>query len=148
MQLAFKESTRASVPQILNLMQQFNATYGYLHDARARGKLVTDFVDNPQLGRLWLIEVDGATAGYVVLAFGFSFEYLGRDAFIDELFIGESFRNRGVGGRTLDYIALQARELQIKTLHLEVERSNENARHLYSQKGYTENGRMLLSRAV
>jgi GNAT superfamily N-acetyltransferase len=82
------------------------------------------------------------------MAFGFSFEYGGRDAFIDEWFIRENFRNQGIGGKTLDHIAIQARKLQIKTLHMEVERHNDNARHLYAQKGYAENGRMLLSRAV
>ncbi len=148
MHLGFKAATRESIPEILHLMQQFNALYHYPFDPAERRALLSGFLENLELGRLWLIEADGTSAGYVVLAFGFSFEYHGRDAFIDELFIAENFRDRGIGGKTLDFIALQAKELQIKTLHLEVENTNEKARHLYKQKGYTCKGRMLLSRPV
>ncbi len=144
----FKVATRESIPGILQQMQQFNAIYRDPFDPAERARLLSEFLDTTQMGRLWQIEVDGTSVGYVVLAFGYSFEYHGRDAFIDELFIAENFRGCGLGGQTLDFIALQARELNIKTLHLEVEKSNKEARKLYKKKGYAGKDRMLLSRPV
>jgi len=60
----------------------------------------------------------------VVLAFGFSFEYKGRDAFIDELFLKEAYRKKGIGGQTMRFVEQQAKELGVHAIHLEVEKSN------------------------
>jgi len=36
------------------------------------------------MGRVWLIQYQGQVIGYVILTLGYSLEYGGRDAFIDE----------------------------------------------------------------
>jgi hypothetical protein len=37
-------------------------------------------------------------AGYVILTLGFSVEYRGREAFVDELYVEEKFRRQGLAG--------------------------------------------------
>ena len=59
---------------------------------------------DPGLGRAWLI-LDGAGAvGYVVLCFGYSLEWLGRDAFVDEFYLREEYRGRGWGRKTMEFL--------------------------------------------
>ena len=41
---------------------------------------------DPRLGRLFAIDDDGSVVGYLVLTFGFSLEFGGRNAVVDELF--------------------------------------------------------------
>jgi len=55
------------------------------------------FLREPSFGRAWLICEREIPVGYTVLTFGYSLEYIGRDAFIDEFYPRESHRGRGVG---------------------------------------------------
>jgi hypothetical protein len=42
------------------------------------------------LGQVWVLVRDHQPAGYMVITFGYSLEFGGRDAFIDELFVEPS----------------------------------------------------------
>lgn len=95
-------------------------------------------------GRIWLIRTQQATAGYVALCFGYSIEFRGRDAFIDELFVIEAFRGQGVGGAVLERVKTEAEALGIRALHLEVARDNERARRLYEKGGFRSRTRFHL----
>ena len=80
----------------------------------------------------------------MVLTFIFSFEYKGRIAFIDELYIVNSARGMGIGRRTIDFIKEQAKMLSIKILYLEVEPHNQKAQQLYLSKNFTMHNRKLM----
>ena len=87
-------------------------------------------------GRIWLIRWRGEVAGYVALCFGYSIEFGGRDAFVDELFIVEGARGKGLGGKVLDSMMREAAGLGIVALHLEVGRNNHRARKFYEKHGF------------
>lgn len=95
--------------------------------------------DSP-LGCVWLIhaaeEAGGEAVGYVALCFGYSIEFRGRDAFVDEFFLVESARGQGLGSRVLERVKAEARALGIAALHLEVARDNARARRLYEKWGF------------
>jgi GNAT superfamily N-acetyltransferase len=114
-------------------------------DVRARAAVV-GLLRDPTLGRLWLIVDADQPIGYVALCFGYSLEYCGREAVVDELFIAASHRGRGVGRRAMAYVEAEARALSVNALHLVVERRNTAARELYRQVGYQEHDRDLMTR--
>ena len=87
-------------------------------------------------------------AGYVILTLGFSFEYRGREAFIDELYVEEKFRGRGWGGRAMEFVEERARELGVNAIHLEVDRGNEPALALYRRTGYVDHDRYLMTKWI
>jgi ribosomal protein S18 acetylase RimI-like enzyme len=93
-----------------------------------------------------LIRVNDATAGYLVLTFGFSLEFGGRDALIDELYVRENFRGRGLGRASLVLAAEVCREEGIRALHLEVDRVNTRAQGVYRQAGFRDHDRYLLTK--
>ncbi len=82
--------------------------------------------------------------GYVILTFVFSFEYQGRIAFIDELYLKETARGKGIGAKTLQFIKEQIPKLSLKLLYLEVEHHNENAQKLYLANDFEIHNRKLL----
>lgn len=86
--------------------------------------------------------------GYIVLAFGFSFEYQGHDGFIDECFIKDGYRKKGIGGKAMEIVEAEAATLGIRALHLEVERDNEKGNRLYVKQGYRNNNRLLLTKRL
>jgi GNAT superfamily N-acetyltransferase len=105
-------------------------------------------LEHPELGRVVLMEEDGAALGYFVLALSYSLEYFGRDAFVDELFVCESRRGRGLGARALAHAAELCAELGVKALHLEVDHVNPRARALYERSGFEPHERALMTRLL
>jgi GNAT superfamily N-acetyltransferase len=99
-----------------------------------------------QDGYTFIAEEDQTLVGYVAVALGFSFEYRGREAFVDELLIAESHRGRGLGGEALEVAEEYCREQGVNALHLEVERHREKALELYRRRGFEDHNRYLMTK--
>ena len=61
-------------------------------------RALAGLLGGPEFGQVLLIERAGAPIGYLALTLGYSLEHLGRDAFVDELYIREE--HRGIGSAT------------------------------------------------
>jgi ribosomal protein S18 acetylase RimI-like enzyme len=140
------ESIDDNIEEILSLMESFNAIENYQFDKNQRTKNIKEFIINPDLGRLWLISKSNDVVGYLVLAFGFSFEYSGRDSMIDEFFIEDGYRGQGIGNKVMSLLVEEAEKLKVNAIHLEVENSNERAHKLYIKNGFQGNDRGLLTK--
>lgn len=101
---------------------------------------------DPSVGRVWLIRFGAEIAGYVVLTLCYSVELGGRYAFVDELFVAREFRGRGVGSTALQLVAAEAKAMGVRSLSLEVTRSNATARRLYARNGFVARGHELMTR--
>jgi len=144
----FRVAEASDAELLLDFMREYYAFDGHGYDReKARGALVP-LVENPNFGRAWLI-LDGATpVGYAVLCFGYSLEWLGRDAFVDEIYLREAYRDRGWGKQTMDFLENAARELGIRTLHLGVVPGNQRALHLYEKVGFHKHDSTFLSKWI
>jgi ribosomal protein S18 acetylase RimI-like enzyme len=91
---------------------------------------------NPVFGRIWLIYCDYRAVGYIALCAGYSIEFSGKDAFIDEFYIKPEFRGRGLGTQALELIKIAAKNLDIRAIHLEVARNNPDAHRLYARSDF------------
>ena len=114
-------------------------------DAAVVRPALATLLEDPALGQVWLIAVDGQPVGYLVLTFGYSLEYGGRTALLDEVFVDEAYRGRGLGTRALRFAAEQCGKLGVRTLELEVERHNQDAQRLYRARGFVERDRYVMS---
>jgi ribosomal protein S18 acetylase RimI-like enzyme len=109
---------------------------------------VEQLANDPSLGELWVILKDERVVGYIVITLGFSLEFHGRDAFVDELYIDEPFRGQGLGGFALDFAASQCRQMSVRALHLEVEEGNHVARGLYTKHGFADRKYRLMTKSL
>jgi len=133
---------------LLELMRAYYDFDGHAFDrAKARAALIALLRDG-NLGRAWLILDDAKPVGYVVLCFGYSLEWLGRDAFIDEFYLREEYRGRGWGRKTMGFVEDAARKAGIRTLHLEVVRQNATALEVYRKFGFREHDSRFLSKWI
>ncbi len=131
------------------MVEDFYAIENYRFIAKNLQKnLIVLLNNNDHLGRIWIINSDDRIAGYVALTFGFSFEYNGLDAFVDEFFIKKPFRNKGLEKNTIEFLNQQAKILGVHAIHLEVEIHNEKANRFYLQNGFRGNKRSLLTKMV
>jgi GNAT superfamily N-acetyltransferase len=117
-------------------------------DETRRRAVYEEFTRNRALGQFWLICINREPVGYVVLTLGFSFEYRGRDAFIDELYLRPEHRGKGIGRRTLQFVEHQAQKAGVNALHLEVSRDNRAALQLYLHSGYVNHDRYLMTKKL
>lgn len=140
----FKPLETSLIETIILMMQDFYAIDNYPFDVEVSKKLFVEFISNENLGKAWLVFEENQIVGYVILTFIFSFEYGGKIAFIDELYIKESLRGKGIGSKTIEFIKNQIPKLSLKLLYLEVENHNENAQKLYLANGFITHNRKLL----
>jgi ribosomal protein S18 acetylase RimI-like enzyme len=147
-QATFLPLTLADLDQVLPLMAQL-----YAHDAvawnedRAR-QAINDLIAAPDFGGIWLIQANGATVGYMVLTIGYSLEFHGRYALLDEFFVEEQWRSRGIGTEALGFAEEQCRSHGLKALRLEVVHENVRAMELYRRRGFELHDRYLMTRFV
>jgi ribosomal protein S18 acetylase RimI-like enzyme len=104
------------------------------------------FLALPQFGCVWLFFEDQNPVGYIVLTIGFSFEFHGHDAFIDELFVVEPYRRRGYGRQAVAFLEKKAQELGVNAVHLEVDEGNNAASELYKKCSYESHERFLMTK--
>ncbi len=140
----FKSATMSDVENIALMMQQFYTIDQYPFDVDLARSMLQTFISDPNLGRLWLIYADDELAGYFILTFIFSFEYGGKIAFIDELFILPAFRSRGIGREAVTFLKQLADKLLLKLLYLEVEPHNTTAQKLYIAANFESHHRNLM----
>jgi GNAT superfamily N-acetyltransferase len=143
-----RPATETDLPLLVELMDEFYVESGYQLDVGRGGAALRRLVTEPDLGRLWVVLSDGAAVGYIALCFGFSLEYYGRDAFVDDFFIRPPFRSRGLGDAVLGVVVAECSALGVLALHLEAERTNAAAQVLYRKHGFRDNDRQLLSRRL
>lgn len=144
----FKPLETSQIEIITSMMQDFYAIDNYPIDIEVSKKLFQEFISDENLGKSWIISDDSEVIGYVILTFIFSFEYKGRIAFIDELYLKDVARGKGIGAKTLEFIKEQIPKLSLKLLYLEVEHHNENAQRLYIANDFVIHNRKLLKYKV
>src|SRR5580704_5407969 len=120
----------------------------YFFDEPLVREVLRKFLASPDLGWAWVFHEGEAPVGYVVLTFGYSFEYHGRDSFVDELYIEPQFRRQGIGRRAMQFVLERARELGVNAIHLEVDHGNDPAVELYRRAGYDRHARFLMTKPL
>jgi GNAT superfamily N-acetyltransferase len=134
------------VDGLLELQRAYYAEDGYSFDAAVARSCWQALFADPGLGGAWVADTDGGLVAYAVLTLGFSFEYRGRDAFVDEIYVAPAFRGQGLGGRALGRLEEECVARGVKALHLEVERAKDDARRLYRRWGFADKERVLMTR--
>ncbi|WP_026712026.1 GNAT family N-acetyltransferase [Flavobacterium filum] len=144
----FKPLSVSDIDKILQMLEEFYAIDHYPFEIETSTKLFHQFIENENLGKAWLIFDENEIVGYAILTFVFSFEYQGRIAFLDELYIKKSAQGKGFGKQTLHFIRQEAHKLSLKIIYLEVEPHNHAAQKLYIANDFEEHKRKLFKYTV
>lgn len=81
----------------------------------------------------YIFEISGETVGYGMLAKSFSTEFGKECIWVEDIYIKEAFRGRGIGGRFFDLVNEKYPEAIVR---LEVEEENERAIRVYRKNGF------------
>ena len=143
----FKLSTSADTETILCLMPVYYEFDHLKFDEQKARRTLQEFFSSPEFGLLWLFidETTKEAIGYVIITFGYSFECGGREAFVDELFVLESHRGKGIGSKAIQHAQAECKKLGLQAMRLEVTKTNTAVINLYQKLGFNDLGRSLLT---
>ncbi len=145
MEPSFKVAHATDADAVLAMMRVLYEHERIAFDETTAHAALAQLLADDSCGVAHLIMFGAEVAGYLVLTFGFSLEFGGRDAFVDELYVGDEFRGRGAGKTALAFAAEVCRARGMRALHLEVERANGSAQALYRKAGFIDHDRYLLT---
>lgn len=134
------------VDHLVAYSRAMNAEDGHPVDSRAEAAMVV-LLSRPELGQALMIEHDDKIVGSIILCFGFSIEFGGVDAIIDEFYVEPNYRGRGIGRAAMDALEDWAERSSIVALHLEVMADNP-AYQLYRRQGYVDRESRFMSKRL
>jgi len=110
-------------------------------------RALREFLADPTLGVVFMIEDDSAVVGYTFLSYSYDLEFAGREAWLTEIFIDESARGHGGGTHVLELLGPELRARGVRAVHLQV-RADNPAKHLYDRAGFTVVPRLIMSKRL
>jgi len=137
-------ATSADARALVGLMAEFYAEAKFTLDTAAAGRAFEALLSAPDLGTIWLAELDDKPLGHVVLTVAFSMEYGGLRGFIDDLYVRPAARGRGTGAALLEAAREGAIARGLRALCVETGLEDHPARSLYSRAGYVDSEHALL----
>jgi ribosomal protein S18 acetylase RimI-like enzyme len=139
-------ATISDAPVVLTLMRALYEHEDIPFDIERARSALERMLRTSALGEAFVMREQDSVAGYFVLTFGYSLEFGGRTAVLDELFVQEQFRRRGFGRAALDFCNDLCRKHGMQALHLLVERKNERAQAVYRSAGFTSHDRDVMTK--
>jgi len=147
MDIHLRVAEESDLDQVLTYVRAYHEFEDIAHSAINAASAVRPLLGRNTLGRVWLICHDSQSIGHVAICFGYSIEFCGRDAVVDEMFILPEHRGKGFGKAVLALVKSEAALLGVKALHLEVARSNESAQNMYKSAGFAPRERFFVMSA-
>lgn len=147
-ELSFNPATPDDIETLIPMMRELYAHEDLSFDESIARRALAGVIGDGTLGRVFLLLLENEVAGYAVLTFGYSLEFHGRDAFVDELYLCHEYRGQGIGKRALEFLTGVCAENGVCALHLEVERSNTNAQVVYRKFGFEDHDRYLMTKWI
>ena len=132
--------------ELLVLVAEFHEIAHLPFSVSGTGDALRGLLENQQLGCVLMARESSMPVGCVVVGFGYSLEFGGRDAFIDELYVRPAFQARGIGTALLREAEKFASQLGVNALHLESDFDNPRATALYKSKAYHQHPRFLMTK--
>jgi ribosomal protein S18 acetylase RimI-like enzyme len=133
---------------LLVLTEEFYRHERIPFEEKTSREALSTLLAKPELGSVWLIDVDGVAAGYFAIALGFILEFGGALAVLDELYLRPAFRGRGYGRAAVMKAEEICRALPVRALRLEVEDANPRAEALYRALGFTAHERRTMTKRL
>lgn len=136
MEIKIQLASKDDLSELLPFVHAYHDFEGIVLTEFERERSVRSLLSDMSLGGIWLAYEGTEIVGYIALCVGYSIEFGGLDAFVDEFYIHPNYRGKGIGKTVLEFVKVEARKMNIRALHLEVSRTNTKAREFYSRANF------------
>jgi GNAT superfamily N-acetyltransferase len=134
------------VERMLPLVREFYVYERLVLDEARYRDLAEELIAKDELGRLVVIESEDELIGYAVIGFGFSLEFGGRDALLDEFYIRETHWCHGIGTQVISVVEELCRVKGIRAVHLEADYVNARVHEFYKRLRFRDHERHLMTK--
>ena len=141
-------ATVADHAGIWPLLLDLHAHEGVPTPGQANSDALRRLLGDPRFGRAFVVKKAGTVVAYAVVVYGYSLEFAGIDAFLDEINVSQDLRGQGLGTLLLEAAEAHCRTEGVAALHLEVGLSNPRAQALYQRKGFVPHDRRLMTKRL
>lgn len=146
-EINFRLAQFIDIDPLMELVQEFYQFEQISFDNNVI-KAFTALLSDEQYGLIWLICDHDHPIGYVALTFFFSMEYHGRSGLVDELYLRENYRGRGISKKIFKLIEEYLLSQNMRSLSLVVDFWNEPAEALYTKIGFHREKRHLMVKHI
>lgn len=106
------------------LVSAYCGEFGLGLDSTARTDALMPLLQGSPMGVVYLIGPPSAPVGYAIVTFSWSIEHGGLQAILDQIFMRDKVRGRGMGRETLNKICVMLRENGVGSLSLSLPRQD------------------------
>jgi GNAT superfamily N-acetyltransferase len=146
--ILLEPAQQKDISVLLPFVRQFYHHFRYPYHEAQKTDALMHFIQDESLGRILIVRNNENAIGYVLIAFCFSLEFNGVIAFVDELFIEPSSRQKRAGSQVLEQVEKLCDSLSMKAVRLESEADNSRATALYARTGYHDHKRRLMTKLL
>jgi ribosomal protein S18 acetylase RimI-like enzyme len=140
------EAKESDTGELIAMMRSFYTELGEPFEEIRTERVLRALLADPSHGAAWVFHEDGRATGYLVVTHGYSLEFGGRIAVVDEVYAVPERRGQGIGARALALAEEHCRRHGISVLRLEVHHENRRALALYERNGYEAHDRYLMTK--
>ncbi len=135
MPLEIRKLQKQDKELFLDFLNRFYHSEAVLHptDRELHLNIFNEIIRSDTYLLCYVFCLDGENTGYALLSKSFCPEVGGSIIWIEQLYINESHRGKGIAG---EFLAFIEKEYSPDRIRLEVEEDNEKAIALYEKKGY------------
>jgi GNAT superfamily N-acetyltransferase len=140
-----RRASLADIQQLVELMAEFYAESGYTLNRAHAAKAFATLLGDDHLGRVWFIQLRSMDVGYVVLTIKYGMEYGGLTAWVEDLFVREPFRNKGLATAAITELRAFCSNFGVRAISVEVGRDSGPAQTVYRRTGFISNDHQLMT---
>lgn len=131
-----RQASSRDIPILLGFIKSYYKLESIVFFKDKVHKALIELINSNNIGRVWLIYLNNKAIGYIVLCFSYSLVSFGQDGMIDEFYIDDEYRKKGIGTQILKIVMKNSKKLGLNCLYLEISKNNIAAQTLYEKLNF------------
>lgn len=149
MDIQINFATAADLPQLADLLAElFTLEQDFRPDRAKQMEGMRAILDEPELGKLFVLRVDGKVAGMANALFTISTAEGGRALLLEDVIVAGEHRGKGLGRQLVEHVLHWAKLRGIVRITLLADCENRPALDFYRKLGFTDSHMTVLRRKL
>lgn len=140
------ESDITRCTELLDVL--FSQEHEFSADAEAQSRALSMIIRNPELGRIFVFEIEGVIQAMVLLLFTVSTFFGRKSALLEDMVVAPSWRNKGIGSLLIDHAVDFGSREGFGRITLLTDESNDAAQRFYRAHGFARSGMVVFRKVL
>ncbi len=142
-------ATKPDLPYMAELLAElFSLEKDFHPDREKQMQGLRTILDEPELGKLFVLRVDGKVAGMANALFTISTAEGGRALLLEDVIISREYRGQGLGRKLIEHVLHWAKLRGIVRITLLADRENQPALDFYHKLGFSDSRMTVLRKML